>query len=363
MTRYKNLRPTLLFVAIFAIVFVAFASFSVTYAYFSARKSIGGTFTIGSVGASWYNDGIKLSNDTTYQLSLGTMLVRGDTEGASVTKVDGTAGGVLRLVANSGISGQYARIQPKAIVGKNLLATPYALGSTTINGVTFTVNGNYTISVNGTATTDAVFNLTNGMTIGVDTQYTLGGCPDGGSNATYGMNVQTFESSSSQTAIANTNDIGQAVSFDSGDASFAKINIYVKQGTTASGLIFYPQLEVGGTATSYEKYIPQEDITSYLTFRYKTGSSTYTLGSANFWKKGADGWYYYINAGTSNIMTSGRYSFVCNNIVLDGSYPAKYLGRDIRITFTYQVLQAENQPVLTVWGQDAVNALGIVIAS
>ena len=121
MRKPKSQRASLLFVALLAFVVMIFSGFGMTYAYFQGSKISEGEFKIGSLGAKWYNVGTVLTNTNIYQLAGTTELERGDTNGANITKTDGTEGGDLRLVANSDSTGQYVRIKPQAIVGKNLI--------------------------------------------------------------------------------------------------------------------------------------------------------------------------------------------------------------------------------------------------
>ena len=100
--------------------------------------------------------------------------------------------------------------------------------TTTINGVTFTNNGD-SITVNGTATGgDAVLDLTFGWPInGV---YFLHGCPSGGSTSTYYLgNLSWF-------------DVGNGYFIkDTAAPSGHGFRIYVKDGVTVSNKVFVPQ--------------------------------------------------------------------------------------------------------------------------
>lgn len=105
----------------------------------------------------------------------------------------------------------------------------------TINGVTFTNNGDGTITVNGTATSSIYFDIiTDWLKLSTDKKYLIIGCPSGGRNDTYFLYV---------------NNGGALWSYDTGNGSIGtpiKINaivtICITVGTTANNLVFKPQL-------------------------------------------------------------------------------------------------------------------------
>ena len=141
--------------------------------------------------------------------------------------------------------------------GKNLF-TSYSSGTGgTNNGVTFTVNTDGSISAVGTATGGnaafAIFGQAKrslypnlqGKTV------TLSGCPSGGSANTYYLNGFRMANSGETTAA----DYGNGVTFvwDTGERTDYNISIVVKSGASINDT-FYPQLELGTTATSYVPY-------------------------------------------------------------------------------------------------------------
>lgn len=134
--------------------------------------------------------------------------------------------------------------------GKNLLAYPYKQTTKTENGITFTDNGDGTITASGTATADATFR-TNKYVVKANQSYIVSGCPKGGSNSTYYINPRGFD-------------------YDKGDGRLIKPNsdfsndmeITIKSGTTVSNLVFKPMIEFGTTATEYEPYIESTTYTA-----------------------------------------------------------------------------------------------------
>ena len=140
-------------------------------------------------------------------------------------------------------SGWLTSYKRKLYMGRNiewnqlLDKSKYPTTATT-NGVTFTNNGDGTITVNGTAGSTASFSVqSNYASIVSDHKYLVLGCPKGGTNSTYSIHY-------------NTNGFGENGSgkiVSKGD-SIEKHNytrsliIIVGKGVTCSNLIFKPQL-------------------------------------------------------------------------------------------------------------------------
>lgn len=101
----------------------------------------------------------------------------------------------------------------------------------TRNGVTFTINSDFSVSANGTATGGnavLVLSRTGGFSI-EEGNWVLSGCPEGGSGTTYNI------------AIAGTvSDTGNTAEFTAVTSKL--VRIYVISGTTADGLIFKPMV-------------------------------------------------------------------------------------------------------------------------
>jgi hypothetical protein len=130
--------------------------------------------------------------------------------------------------------------------GKNLLPYPYTHTTKTLNGITWTVNADGSVTVNGTASADSDFVFSSALAI-IPGSYVMSGCPAGGSGSTYFMYGANLVSAA-----------------DIGDGSAATVTVAslvytafarVKSGTTISNKIFWPQIEKGSTKTAYEPYI------------------------------------------------------------------------------------------------------------
>ena len=125
---------------------------------------------------------------------------------------------------------------------KNLLKN--TASTQTINGVTFTVNADKSVTVNGTATASVNsfwlyqgdFQLEEGQ------DYILSGCPTGGSLDTYNLSISTWTSDG-----AHANDIGNGVTINGSDYQYSQYpllrsRIYIANGQTVNNLTFYPML-------------------------------------------------------------------------------------------------------------------------
>lgn len=128
---------------------------------------------------------------------------------------------------------------------KNLLPYPYTDTTKTINGITFTDNGDGTITANGTATDTATFTLgTTSEYLDYDKSYVLNGCPANGSEGTYYI----------QTEVSNWKDTGSGVEFER-DLQMAGASIQIVAGTTVSNLTFSPMIRLAVIEDdSYEPY-------------------------------------------------------------------------------------------------------------
>ena len=130
------------------------------------------------------------------------------------------------------------------VSGKNLLTYPYKETTKTVNGITFTDNGDGTITANGTAVANSVYDLSN-FTYKKGINYILSGCPNGGGNSTYKIK-------SSKTGLED--DVGNAKLIRVEEDVTSTLCILVYNGCTVENLVFRPQLELGTTPTAYEPY-------------------------------------------------------------------------------------------------------------
>ncbi len=147
--------------------------------------------------------------------------------------------------------------------GKNLLCYPYEGGeTTTINGITFTNNGDGSVTLNGTApeTAGVLFALSS-VTVPTlvpkGATLTLSGCPEGGSGSRYYIGAKDVITNTQYTA-----DVGKGSVFVA-ESPHIRVYIGVAKGVTVENLTFWPQLEVGDTVTDYALWSCQKRTDAY----------------------------------------------------------------------------------------------------
>ena len=135
------------------------------------------------------------------------------------------------------------------LANKNLIPYPYTNTTKTENGITFTVNSDGSITVNGTATANTVFDLETNATMFTlpAGNYFLSGCPSGGDLTSYFMAATNAYDKFQR-------DFGSGIYVPSKGEKW-KISIRIMSGYTADNLVFKPQIELGTTATAYTPYI------------------------------------------------------------------------------------------------------------
>ena len=120
--------------------------------------------------------------------------------------------------------------------------------SQTKNGVTFTVNEDGSVTANGTATSNAIFTLSE-IELTVGNKYTLSGCPEGGSSTAfklYGLDTTNW--------AGEGNDYGDGDTFTN-KRSPVQYRIVIYAGYTADNLTFCPMLRYAEiTDDTYEPY-------------------------------------------------------------------------------------------------------------
>lgn len=148
----------------------------------------------------------------------------------------------LMLEEGAAATGYTAYIDPTSVVvtrcGANLLPYPYSVATSSKYGITCAVNSNRSITLSGTATADAQFDLATSLKLPAGT-YTLGG---------NGTNVRARI----QHADGTTNYAVNTFTLIDGDD--LRIYAVALSGETIS-YTFFPMLNVGETALLYEPYV------------------------------------------------------------------------------------------------------------
>lgn len=146
----------------------------------------------------------------------------------------------------------------------------------TINGITFTVNSDGTISASGTATANTELTLnTSGSSSpisGLETNnYKLSGCPSGGGSNTHRLFVKG-------TSNSYYNDDGSGVLIN--NDGIAYVRIWIKSGQTVSNLVFKPMLSLASLNLSYDDYVPYAKSNKELTADVELVNLPCTLNSS-----------------------------------------------------------------------------------
>lgn len=158
-----------------------------------------------------------------------------------------------------------------ALIGKNLIPYPYNCPSTSKDGIAFNVASDGTITISGTSTATSGttnFFLTRSsvrlLHLNIGSKYTLSGFSSGTANC--GIRLH-------QTNYATLHEINSTAKTISFEAKFETwyMWVFVKAGKTVNAT-FKPQLEVGTTATAYQKYV---------TPNWQLTEPAYTSGSTN----------------------------------------------------------------------------------
>ena len=147
---------------------------------------------------------------------------------------------------------------PVMVEGKNLLRNTAT--SQTINGVTFTVNSDKSVTVNGTATNSARLML-GAVELSAGEQYTMTGCPSGGSNNTYRLDPRRTNGS----VLVSFIDTGNGSTYIPEADVKLNIYIYIQSGNILDNLTFYPMIRKADIEDdTYEPYHEPTTTNIYL---------------------------------------------------------------------------------------------------
>lgn len=152
--------------------------------------------------------------------------------GYAVRINDGAVGSKLKsLICNLPYNTNgYGSLRVYHVKGKNLL-TPIN-PTQTINGVTFTVNADGTITTSGTSSAVATFYVQSRFSFKANVAYALNGCPSGGSATSYGMSI----------GGVNAIDRGDGGIFTPKTDITSDVRITIASGVNTDGLTFAPMV-------------------------------------------------------------------------------------------------------------------------
>lgn len=135
------------------------------------------------------------------------------------------------------------------IVGANTLKYPYRESTITVNGITFTDNGDGSITVNGTATGSAYFRIVMATDLQPNVVHTLSGTPSVSGLRTY---IAFSIDGKWYKEFYNMN--GKNATFTTEEGCLYNVQILVDSGATISNAKVYPMLNRGADALSYSPY-------------------------------------------------------------------------------------------------------------
>lgn len=137
--------------------------------------------------------------------------------------------------------------------GKNILPYPFTDTTVTRKGVTFTDNGDGTLTLNGTAEATTAFVLFNGE-MPVSGKYTFSGMSGGGGSTYY---IQPVCSDKAHTGYTDGNK-----TYEWSNITLNRLQITVVAGAVFSNLKIALMVEVGDTTSAYEPYVGETQIPS-----------------------------------------------------------------------------------------------------
>ena len=181
--------------------------------------------------------------------------------------------------------------------GKNLLSYPFLHNPGIVNGITFTDNGDGSVTVNGTAEADVSFIFRAYVFQGT---YTLSG-GFGGSKTTYYLGLGSSDYA----------DVGNGVTRTYETQTTNNVFLRIVSGYTANNLIIKPQLEEGTEATEYEPYQENDGLGAF------SGNIDVVNSGKNLLK--ATDFYSRCGKDYSELMEDGR-----NCVRFTGSIGSKY---------------------------------------
>ena len=163
-------------------------------------------------------------------------------------------GGIVRLDDVSALD----RRLDTVVSSKNIIPFPYADGmSKTVNGVTFTVSDDGSITVNGTATANAFFLLFEGpLSVKSGDTYTIKNIGNAAKyDESYWMSFNIMDSGGVYNASKTAESTDKTFTIAVGQKTIRHIGITVKSGYTANNIVIKPQIEEGAVSTAYTKHV------------------------------------------------------------------------------------------------------------
>ena len=177
----------------------------------------------------------------------------------------------LRMVGDEAEYVDY-REQKQHRVRKNLLQN--TTKSQEINGVTSTVNGDGSITCNGTASQLTTFKIPSHLLAGI---YIVNGCPKNGAISTYCVDLRELSTG----VTISRRDTGFGLNFSNDTEKAVWYAIRINAGYTCNNLTFYPMIRKADiTDDTYEPYIEDTDLDVTLpALPTLSGTNTLSVGT------------------------------------------------------------------------------------
>ena len=182
-----------------------------------------------------------------------------------------------KLTVESALQGlneeKFDRAEQVVLGAKNLL--PNNAKTQTINGVTFTVNDDGSVTANGTATANTSFYVLNKKTWNYDADAILSSCPENGSDNSF--RCQVYDYSTSQSYV----DYGEGVTVPKSVYGHS-IDVFIRiaNGYNANNVVFYPMLRFASDPD--DTYVPyamtNKELTDMFPSSYKSDNLTMLTG-------------------------------------------------------------------------------------
>ena len=179
----------------------------------------------------------------------------------------------------------YGKATQNTTTGKNVLENRAT--TQTINGVTFTVNADKSVTANDTPTGQARLNIYSNLELPAG-KYKLSGCPSGGKSNTYYFRLRYKNDSS----IYFT-DTGKGVSFEITETAIVNVFFNIESTVTTTNFTLFPMLckcdENGNPIgdDTYEPYTngasPNPDYPQEIEVAGSSGSVKVTSAGKNLW--------------------------------------------------------------------------------
>lgn len=228
--------------------------------------------------------------------------------------------------------------------GKNLL--PNNAKNQTINGVTFTVNADGSVTANGTATDNAFFVIYPNTATNEYENNILTGCPAGGNPSTSYCISARVGLQSDDTYVRSTDDSGNGAVIPKVNTSTECIRFYIRiaKDYTANNLTFYPMLrDASITDDTYEPY--HESVEEVVEQIYADNG---VLGAKNLWDESHS-----FNTKTGVTYTLTDHIYTINTAAED--YSGIYIGKTVARQYYSNYVGVRAKMVFEIKGDGTFN--------